>query len=137
MDFYRDYQNVYNRLKQEYIKYGRLIILVDFDDTLYNTYAQPNRSYEEVAQLVRRWKPYAQIIIWTVSQPERYLFIESYLKEINVPFDGINIDGCVNGQYILPGVRKVYANATLDDRCGLATVYQALYELVLEIEEGI
>ena len=36
MDFYLQANNSYNRLEEEFKKYGKLIFCVDFDDTIYN-----------------------------------------------------------------------------------------------------
>lgn len=36
MDFYLQANNSYNRLEEEFKKYGKLIFCVDFDDTIYD-----------------------------------------------------------------------------------------------------
>ena len=36
MDFYLSDENCYQRLEDEFKKYGKLIFCVDFDDTIYD-----------------------------------------------------------------------------------------------------
>lgn len=136
MDYYMDYRNVYQRLENEYKKYGKLIILVDYDDTLYDTYKR-GETYSQVIELIRRWAPYADLIIWTVSTEDRYPQIEADLKARDIPYDGINRPSPLNPYPIDKNTRKIYCNAQIDDRCGIAVIYSALLELITKIEAGV
>lgn len=130
MDFYLDPANTYKRLEEEYLKYGKLIIAVDYDDTLYDFHKE-GRSYYDLMGLLRRWENYADIIIWTGNGEDKYQEIGAYLYENDVPFDGINCDSS-----IVSASRKIYANAYLDDRAGLAEMYAVLSILIEKIENG-
>lgn len=129
-DFYLNSNNAYKRLEDEYLKYGKLIIACDYDDTLYD-FHKKGRTYNDVINLLQRWKDYAEIIIWTGNGEEKYDDITKYLEENDIPFNGINCDSNVkvNG-------RKIYANVYLDDRAGLQEVYGMLEYLITMIEMG-
>lgn len=136
MDFYMNYYNVYQRLENEYKKYGKLIILVDYDDTIYDTYKR-GETYSQVISLLRRWASRADLIIWTVSTEDRYPEIEADLKARDIPYNRINEPSPLNPYPIDLNTRKIYCNAQIDDRCGIAVIYSALEELITKIEEGV
>lgn len=130
MDYYLNPVNCYQRLEDEFVKYGKLIIAVDFDDTIYD-FHRLGRTYTNVINLLKRWDRYAQIIIFTGNGVDKFPEIESYCNRYGIPYDGINCDSAVkvNG-------RKMYANAYLDDRGGLPMVYDHLNILIEKIEKG-
>lgn len=130
MDYYLDPVNCYQRLENEYKKYGKLIIAVDYDDTIYD-FHQLGRSYLCVINLLKRWRNHAQIIIFTGNGVDKFHEIESYCSRYGIPYDGINCDSNVN-----VNGRKIYANAYLDDRGGLPMVYEHLLKLINKIERG-
>lgn len=130
MDYYLDNSNAYNRLAEEFVKYGKLIIAVDYDDTLYD-FHNKGRTYNMLRSLLLRWRPYAQIIIFTGSGEDEYPAIERYLHENFIPYDGINCDSVVRSSS-----RKIYANVYLDDRAGLDSAYEMMLNLITEIEKG-
>lgn len=130
MDYYMNDINVYQRLENEYKKYGKLIICVDYDDTIYD-FHQKGRDYCDVINLLKRWKDHAEIIIWTGCSEEKYFEMEVYLHKYGIPYQGININSSVDF-----GGRKVYANAYLDDRAGLSTIVNCLTTLIDKIEKG-
>lgn len=112
VDPYKDNGRAYRRLKEEYEKYGRLIIAVDFDDTVYNTHKHDGWCYLGVIQTLLRWQNNAKIIVWTASLPERYDLIRSTFAAYGIRIDAINenVDG------IEQRGPKIYANVYLDDR---------------------
>ena len=61
----------YKRLKDEYLKYGTLIIAFDFDSTVYD-YHKKGDTFNNVINLLRKLKDYAYLIVFTNSPPERY-----------------------------------------------------------------
>lgn len=129
MDKYLNPLNSSNRLVEEYKKYGSLIIAVDFDDTLYNFHNDPDAKFDMVAELVRKMKSInCEIIIWTGNQNTE--FVKEFLANNNIPYDLINEDSEVAKKWVIdkgyPPPRKLYANAYLDDRGGLAQVYVEL-----------
>lgn len=131
LDPYLDQERFYQRLRDEYRRYGKLIIAFDFDDTVYDTHAN-GWMYEEVIQLLNRWTGHAYFICWSASKAERYPFMQEYFNRVGIPCDAIN----QNAPWIPIKTRKIYANVYLDDRCGLLCALTALKRLITEIEEG-
>lgn len=128
MDFFLSEENCYNRLKDEFQKYGKLIFCVDFDDTIYD-FHKLGRTYNDVIELLHRWEMYSEVVILTGNGEEKYDEIEQYLKDNNIKYKGINCDSSVR-----VGGRKTYANVYIDDRGGLPLVYKMLSRLITEIE---
>ena len=92
MDFYLSEDNCYQRLENEFKKYGKLIFCVDFDDTIYD-FHKLGRSYDCIITLLKRWEPYSEVIIFTGNKEDKYPMIEEYMKNIGVKYKGINCDG--------------------------------------------
>lgn len=67
-----DQKRALGRLLIEYEKHGQLIVAFDFDDTVFNTHERPGWEYNQVIELLRKVQPYAHIICWSASVPERY-----------------------------------------------------------------
>lgn len=130
MDYYLSEENCYQRLEDEFRKYGKLIFCVDFDDTIYD-FHKLGRKYDDVIELLHRWEKYSEVVIFTGNGEEEYPKIEKYLSDNNIKYEGINCDGFVrvNG-------RKTYANVYIDDRGGLPMVYRMLDKLITKIENG-
>lgn len=129
MDYYLIQDNALNRLREEYNKFGKLIIAYDFDDTIYD-FHNKGRKYDKVIDLLRRWKDNAYFIIYTASEESRYREIESYVRDNNIPFNSINEN--IRGLNIPKG-KKLYYNIFLDDRAGLDSTYNILNKLAEEI----
>ena len=123
MDFYLNKQNAYDRLLEEYKKYGKLVIAYDYDDTIFDFHKKGN-TYNDIINLLKRWKDKAVFICFTASKKERYSEIIKYLTKNEIPFDYLNegVEGLPNGN------KKVYYNVLLDDRAGLCEVYNILNE---------
>lgn len=130
MDFYLSEENCYQRLEDEFKKYGKLIFCVDFDDTIYD-FHKLGRSYSDVITLLKRWEPYSEVVILTGNGESKYPMIEEYMKSIGVKYKGINCDSSISF-----GGRKTYANAYIDDRGGLPSIYRNLNKLIDKIENG-
>lgn len=129
MDEFLDSESSYQRLLSDYKKYGSLCVGVDFDQTLYDSHNN-NKSYEMVRQLVRDlYKANCKIIIWTAHNDHE--FVSSFLKSIDIQFEGINIDGVSLGW----SSRKPFFNILIDDRAGILEVYNQLVRLLKEIKE--
>ena len=129
-DHFLNMENSYIRLEEEFIEYGKLIFCVDYDDTLYD-FHKKGRTYKNIIELLHRWEPYSEVIIFTGNGEEKYHEIEEYLKANGIKYKGINCDASV----AFPG-RKIYANVYIDDRSGLWQVYQELSLLIDRIEKG-
>ena len=127
LDEFLDTEKSYNRLKEEFLTHGKLIIAYDLDSTVYD-YHHKNESYELVKDLIRKYKDYAYFIVFTSSEPDRYDEIKEILHKENLPFDSINDDA----PFIPFKGRKVYYNILLDDRAGLHQTYNELLRLYNE-----
>ena len=130
MDFYLSEENCYQRLENEFKKYGKLIFCVDFDDTLFD-FHQLGRAYDDMFKLLKRWENYSEVIIYTGNKPNIYPRIREYLDEHGLKIKGINCESSVKTNGIKP-----YANVYIDDRGGLPCVYQMLNKLITKIEKG-
>lgn len=130
MDFYLSSSNAYCRLEEEYKKYGKLILAVDYDDTIYD-FHKKGRKYTNIINLLRRWQKYADIIIWTGNGMEEYDKIHANMNNLGIKIYGINCDSAVK----VDG-RKIYANAYIDDRGGLKQMYKILLKLIKRIEKN-
>ena len=133
MDYYLNYQNALYRLKQEYEKYGQIIIAYDYDDTIFD-FHNVGRKYDLVVNLLRAWNGRAKFICFSASPEERYPAMLEYITKNEIPCDKINesIEGTPEG-------RKVYYNILLDDRSGLIQSYNLLNDLlewVIQKEKG-
>lgn len=126
IDPYKNYDRAYKRIKEEFEKFGELIIAVDFDDTIYNTHRNAGWCYLGVVKTLLRWQDHAKIVAWTASTEDRYDFIRSIYEAHGIRLDAINEN--VNG--IERRGPKIYANIYLDDRTfGLDQALQALNTL--------
>ena len=121
---------VKDRLRNEYKKYGQLIIAYDFDYTVHS-YREETWTYEFVMNLLREWRPYAKFVVFTASPITRYAYIKTYLKTHNLPYDKVNEE-----VFERQRSRKIYYNVFLDDRAGLGETSEILTELLNEIKEG-
>ena len=130
MDYYLQAGASYARLEEEFRKYGKLIFCVDFDDTIFD-FHKKGRTYNDLIQLLHRWEPYSEVIIFTGNGEGTHQMIEEYLGEHKIMHRGINC----NASVAFPG-RKIYANVYIDDRGGLIQVYNELLTLIEKIEKG-
>jgi hydroxymethylpyrimidine pyrophosphatase-like HAD family hydrolase len=112
------------RLMDEYGKYGSLCVGFDFDGTVYD-YHKTGAKYDQVIELLRDLKQLnCKLICWTAQKD--LPFVEQFLTENNIPFDGINTDGIS----LRWESRKPFFSALLDDRDGFIQVYNDLVKLV-------
>jgi hydroxymethylpyrimidine pyrophosphatase-like HAD family hydrolase len=116
------------RTIREYETHGSLIIAVDFDNTLYDYHKQGLDCSEVIALLHDLRRIRCKIIIWTAS--DQISFIESYCHQQGIPYDGINS----NPPFFNSSSPKIYYNELLDDRAGLAEVYERLMALVRYVD---
>ena len=123
-------EKVKDRLRNEFKKYGQLIIAFDFDYTVHNFHGE-DYTYSFVTELLRGWRPYAKLIVFSASPETRYPYMKEYLDNKGIPFDVIN-DEVLERNY----TRKIYYNVFLDDRAGLGETAEILFELLEEIKNG-
>lgn len=114
------------RLIDEYRKYGSLTIGFDFDGTVFD-YHGTGATYEQVRELLRDLKDInCKLVCWTAQKD--LPFVETFLRDNNIPWDGINTNGIDLGW----DSRKPFFSALLDDRAGLLQVFEELTAVVLQ-----
>jgi hypothetical protein len=104
------------RLEEEWNQHGKIIIAVDYDDTISPWKLRgfdPKRTIEvlKVAQQTGAW-----IVIFTACKPDRHPEILKYCEE-----QGLTVDAINKTPIDLPygNDSKIYANIFIDDRAGL------------------
>jgi len=112
------------RLRNEWNQYGSLVVAFDFDNTVFDFHKKGNK-YNEVIELLRDLKLIGcTCVCFTAAEDYNHIF--EYCRDNNIPLDGIN----TNPSFFTSTSPKIYFNALLDDRCGLAQVYYELKTLV-------
>ena len=134
MSRYLNADNAYNRLKEEWQKYGKIIIAYDVDSTVlpFHDYEKED-DYSIVHDLIKELhKLNCTLIVFTAAEESRWDVIKEKLKTIDLPYHYFNqsppeIPGLVkNG--------KVYANIYLDDRASLYASVELLQKLINDIK---
>jgi hydroxymethylpyrimidine pyrophosphatase-like HAD family hydrolase len=120
------------RLKDEFDKYGKLIVALDFDDTIYD-FHKKGHTYNAVIDLVRRCQELGfYIVMFTGTAKDKWPAMLEYCKSV-----GINPCAVNTNAMPLPfgNDGKIYYNVLLDDRAGLNEAFIALRETVLYAEQ--
>lgn len=125
-----DLQDKYlQRLYQEWTQYGKVIIGVDFDDTISPWKFKDAASLEKIDKTIQilrvAHETGAYIVIFTACSADRYEEIQKYCEEKRLPIDTINKTPFdIPEGYGRGG--KIYANVFLDDRAGLDQALEML-----------
>ncbi len=130
-DPYLKEKNAVERLLKEYRKHPRLIVAVDFDDTVFD-YHGGGDNHERVLQLLRECKKHNfYIVVWTASDPSRFDEMKLFLSDRGIKIDSIN-----ENPIPLPfgNHKKIYYNILLDDRAGLRSAVDTLETLLFLID---
>jgi hypothetical protein len=105
------------RLVQEWEQHGKIIIAVDFDDTISPWKLQSQEECNKIIQkLITAKEIGAYISVFTACNTDRYPQIRKYCKDKGLNIDSININP-INLPY--GNQNKIYANIFIDDRAGL------------------
>lgn len=132
-DYFMNEQNCIARLFAEWEKYGSLIIAFDFDNTVFDFY-RAGHTFKQTIELLREChKMGFRLTLFTSCNDDRMEEIKSYLKENDIPYDGIND----TPEYIPFNGRKIYFNHFLDDRASLGSAYRILKETIFRIKMKI
>lgn len=124
MDEYLNLNKSFNRLKEEYFKYGSLVIAYDFDNTVYD-FHKTGATYNNVIKLLQELKAVGcTCICFTANEDEE--FVRNYCSVMQIPLDGFN----ENPKFFSSDSRKIYFNILLDDRAGLHQTYTELKSLL-------
>lgn len=112
------------RLIKEWTQHKRIIIAVDFDDTISPWSLNTADDCEKVIKLLKvAVSTGAYIVIFTACNTDRYSEIETYCASKGLKIDSINTNP-INLPY--GNQNKIYANIFLDDRAGLDESMQIL-----------
>jgi hypothetical protein len=122
------------RLYQEWKQHGKIIIGVDFDDTISPWKFKDKQDLEELDRTIQilrvAHETGAYIVIFTACNPDRYMEIQDYCDKVHLPIDTIN-----RTPFDLPYGKngKIYANIFLDDRAGLTEALGMLESVMYKI----
>ncbi len=135
-DPYLNQHRCVQRLLKEWRKHGRLIVAVDFDDSVW-PFHDTNHTHDKVIALVKECSDLGcLIVIYTASDPSRYPMMRAFLEGRGIKVASVN-----ENPIELPFGRwgKIYYNAFLDDRAGLASAYEQLRQVVYLVkrEKGL
>lgn len=131
-DFYLNRVNVISRLLREYDLHKKLIVAVDFDDTIYD-FHKKGHSYQNVIDLLHECKKVGFIIIiFTDLYKDKREVIDFYTRDIGLAYDYINE---TPGFIPFGHEGKPYYNILLDDRAGLNEAYDTLRYIVNQVRK--
>ena len=121
-----DLTNKYvTRLRKEWEQYGKIIVAVDFDDTI-SPWKFSKEELQDTVDLVKEVQQTgAYIVIFTACSPDRYEEISSYVNSLGIKVDAINQTPI---EIPYGNHNKIYANIFLDDRAGLEEAKKILQE---------
>lgn len=123
-DPYFDTFNCIQRLYKQYLSTPRLLIAVDFDDTIFDFHKKGD-TYPQVIETIKRCNQHNfYIIIFTASRNDRHDFIREYCESIGIKIDAIN-KNVIETPYGQEGA-KIFYNLFLDDRAGLGQAHEIL-----------
>lgn len=106
----------YDRLVNEWQTHGKIIIGIDYDDTI-SPWKFKDFDYEEIIKILKEAKNTgAYLVIFTACRPDRYDEIRQYCTSKGLEIDSIN-ENPIDLPY--GHEKKIYANIFLDDRAGL------------------
>lgn len=123
-----------DRLYQEWKQHGKIIIGVDFDDTISPWKFKSTEDLEDLDKTIQilrvAQETGAYIVIFTACNPDRYKEIQDYCDSVKLHIDCIN-----RTPFDLPYGKngKIYANIFLDDRAGLDESIALLEETMYKI----
>lgn len=115
------FDNCVNRLLDDWKQYGRVIIAVDYDDTIS---PWKMHRWDDIALLgITRLLKAAQhtgayIVCFTACNKDRYPEIEETFKTLGIRLDAINRNP-ISLPYGEDEGSKIFYNILLDDRAGL------------------
>lgn len=114
------------RLSEEWKLHGKIIVAVDFDDTISPWKTNNQQDCDRIIEVLKEVKlTGAYITIFTACDKDRFEDIKHYCENKNLQIDSIN-----QNPITLPygNNNKVYANIFIDDRAGLDEALNILQE---------
>lgn len=123
--------NEKERLVNEWLEHDKIIIAVDYDDTIFPWKSSTQGQCDSRINLIKWCKTIgAYIMIHTCSDPDRYEEITVYCKSHGLEIDSINKNP-IELPYGNSG--KPYYNWQLCDRSGLSYAVEVLREAAEEV----
>lgn len=123
-----------DRLYQEWSQHGKIIIAVDFDDTISPWKFKSRDDLMELDKtintLVIAKETGAYIVINTACAEDRHEEIQAYCEKIRLPIDAINKNP-IDLPYGKNG--KIYANIFVDDRGGINEALEILEKAMYKV----
>jgi len=120
------------RLYREYCQHQKLIVALDFDDTIFDFHGRGN-SYTQVIDLILECQKLDfYIVIFTGTPPEKWQSIYDHCEKLGIKVAAINKNAIP-----LPfgNDGKIYYNVLLDDRAGIGQSYDILRKTICKIKE--
>jgi len=119
------------RLFNEYQQHKKLIIAIDYDDSIFD-FHKKGYTYPKITEILLKCQELGfYICIFTGSPPEKYDSIHEYMANLGIKIHTIN-----KNPFPLPfgNHGKMYYNILLDDRGGLGQAYEILSKVLDKIE---
>src|SRR6187549_3870916 len=92
MSRYLSYEKTFNRLKEEWLKYGKIIVAYDVDSTVLPFHEhEAEDDYKIIHDLIHELnKLNCTLIVFTAAEENRWDGIKEKLKKINLPYHYFN-----------------------------------------------
>ena len=130
-DPYKDTINCFLRLRREWKRHGRIIVAVDFDDTVFDFHGE-GHDYKEVLEVLCRCiQKNFYIMLFTGTPPSEWPRQKEFLARRGIPVNSVNVNP-IDLPFGNSG--KPYYNILLDDRAGLGQALDVLRMLLWEVE---
>jgi len=121
-------ERLLEKLKRAHVTYGKIVIGVDFDDTIFpfsDDSLEASQEALEVRNILERVRPYTVQCLWTVAN-DWSLRYKKFICEnhFNIQFDHYDESPIFSGE----DVRKPHFNLLLDDCSGLGESLEILIQ---------
>jgi hypothetical protein len=121
------------RLYNEWLEHHKIIIAVDYDDTIFPFKLGNKKDIRKTIKLVKKAQEIgAYVVIFTASDPERHESIKEHCKSIDLHIDSINKNP-IKLPYGKSG--KIYYNINLCDRSGLQQSLKILKKTIKKMNK--
>lgn len=121
------YRN-FKKLRAVYEEHGKIIIGVDFDDTIFSLEKETEQSCQLVRKLLKECVPFSTICLYTVADNQSLSYKVALMREWGFKPDFIN-----ESPVKLGNGDKPFFNILLDDKAGLKEAYETLEEFQLRL----
>lgn len=122
------------RLYQEWSMHGKIVIAVDYDDTISPWKFKDKEDLIELDKTIQKLiiakQTGAFITVWTACDKARFNEIKEYCSKKGLEIDSIN-ENPIDLPYGKD--RKIYANIYIDDRAGINEALNLLESVMYKI----